>query len=171
MQMIQSLADSNKKSNKQMEQQVDIITDLRQTVPELVIKINDCNSDTSTITSSDQRKQSKISHNKYKTPLNRRTHPSNSGTDTTTRVPPDPNPDSSKIQTQEIGANEVEQMSEETTHHDTDDNLTSEVDETHGGIQDEDILEHMAQTCEAIHTTHQDNKNRPAPCGHNKTKC
>ena len=170
MQMIQSLADSIKTNNERMEQQMDIITDLRQTVAELVIKINNRDADSSTITSSDQRKRSKISHNVYKHPLTRRHHPSNSGTNNTLRVPPDPNPDTSQAQNQDSVANEADQMSDESTHHKNEDTLTPEAQETYGGIQDDDILEHMAQTCEAMNTIHQDNENHIATCGQQE-KC
>ena len=170
MQMIQSLADSNKTNNERMEQQMDIITDLHQTVAELVIKINDRDSDSSTITSSDQRKRSKISHNAYKHPTTRRNRPSNSGTDNTPRVPPDPNPDTSQAQNQGTVADEADQMSDESTHHENEDTLTPEAEETYGRIQDDDILEHMAQTCEAMNTIHQDNENHIATCGQQE-KC
>ena len=171
MQMIQSLADANKTSNIQMAQQMDIITDLRQTVAELVLKINDRDSDTSMITSSDQRKRSKISHNTYKTPLQRQVHTSNAGTATTTRVPQDPDPDHSKgEQIHDTSADDAG-MSEEATLPDTEELLIPEAEEPNGGIQDEDILEHMAQTCEAMHTPQHNTTTPPAPCGHHATIC
>ena len=57
MQMIASLAASNKLANERMEKQMELITNLKHTVADLVIRVNDQDSDASTITSHEQRKQ------------------------------------------------------------------------------------------------------------------
>ena len=172
MKMIQSLADSNRTTNERMEQQNDLITDLRQTVAELILKIGDCESDSSTITSSDQRKRSKISHNTYnKNPLNHHTHPSNAGTAKTPRVPPDPDPEHTPVEQSHDTAAEDAGMEEETPQQDIEDTFPQETELTDGGIPDDDILAHMSQTYDEIHTDSQFNENPRAPCGHNDPQC
>ena len=65
MQMIAALAESNKLANERMEQQMGLITNLQQTVAELVIRASDRDSDASTITSNEQRKR-RIPHHASK---------------------------------------------------------------------------------------------------------
>ena len=57
MQMIAALVESNKAANQQMEQQMELITNLQQTVAYLVIGVSDWDSDASTITSNKQQKR------------------------------------------------------------------------------------------------------------------
>ena len=88
MQMIAELAASNKTNTTRMEQQMALITNLQQTVADLVIRVSDRNSNASTITSTDQRKR-RIPQKLSKSSM-RRIHPSDAGTTSPTNVPPDP---------------------------------------------------------------------------------
>ena len=86
--MIAALAESNTLANKRMEQQMALITNLQQTVAELVIRVNDCDSDASTITSSDQKKR-RLPHQTSKASI-QRLHSSDAGTAGQVNIPPDP---------------------------------------------------------------------------------
>ena len=88
LQMITSLAVSNQAANERMEKQMTLITNLQQTVADLVIRVNDRDSDASTITSNEQRKR-RIPHHTSKSAM-RRLHPSDAGTVGPTNAPPDP---------------------------------------------------------------------------------
>ena len=65
-----------------------LITNLQQTVADLIIRVSDHDSDASTITSNEQRKQ-RIPHLQSKSSM-RRLHLSNAGTVGHINVPPDP---------------------------------------------------------------------------------
>ena len=88
MQLIAELAASNKTANDRMDKQMDLITNLQQTVADLIIQVNDHNSDASTITSNEQRKQ-RIPHHTSKCAI-QRIHPSDAGTSRPINIPPDP---------------------------------------------------------------------------------
>ena len=88
MQMIAALAESNKLANDRMEQQIHLITNLLQTVADLVIRVSDQDSDASTITSNEQCKR-RITHQPSKSSM-RRLHPSNAGSTGQMNIPPDP---------------------------------------------------------------------------------
>ena len=88
MQMITALVQSIKEANARMEQQMGLITNLQQTVADLAIRVNDRDSDASTITSNDQRKRH-IPHHASKSSM-RRIHPNDAGTVGQVSIPPDP---------------------------------------------------------------------------------
>ena len=88
MQMIAALTESNKTTNERMERQMEMITNLQQTVADMAIRASDRDSDASTITSNEQRKR-RIPHHASKSSI-RRLHLSNAGTAGPVNLPPDP---------------------------------------------------------------------------------
>ena len=165
MKMIESLSASNKSTNDQMEKQMDLITNLQQTVAELLIKIGDCNLDTSTNTSTEQRKWSKISHNLYMMPVQCQVHSSNAGTATATNSPPDTDQDPPTDTAATNGMDKTKDTQE-------DENLQTMQEAANGGSQDgDDILEQMICTSTDRPQSTQEYETWLAPDGQQETKC
>ena len=206
MQMIASLAASSQSANERMEKQMDLITNLQHTVADLVIRVNDRDSDASTNTSNEQRKR-RIPHPTAKTSM-RRLHPNDAGTTGPNNAPPDPGAlyryvefPALTSQVEDIAVQQAalhgiqddtavtqvenptseDHMDENSTDEAPDENMappSNEIDnhashlqDVNGGIDDNDLINMMAQDAQSLHTPILNDHEPSGPCGSNEKTC
>ena len=181
MQMIASLAVSNQAANERMEKQMNLITNLQQTVANHVIRVSDRHSDASTITSNEQRKR-RLPHHTSKSSI-RRIHPNHTGNIGPSHAPPDPAPDEpihdedANDQTQSnhpkdhMDDNSTNASDNKNMSHSHSKPITHDIQDVNGGIDDNDLINMMAKDAQSIHTTNQDNQAPSGPYGNNDKQC
>ena len=145
MQMITALVESNKAANDRMEQQMGLISNLQQTVADLTIRVNDRESDASTITSYEQRKR-RIPHPTSKSSM-RRIHPSDAGTVHKVNVPPDPG-ETNPYENSATTYKEADTLMEQ------DDNKADSPQRNHPHPQEDEMSQSTEQSAETISSPH-----------------
>ena len=154
MQMIAALTESNKTAHARMEQQMGLITNLQQTVANLIIQVSDRDSDASTITSNEQRKR-RIPHHQSKSSM-RRLHLSDAGTVGQINIPPDPGEIHWYIEFPTLESQDEDgNMQQEDTNTDTQQQNTNNQDDTmsQGTEQGSQNSTNLAQPKAETHNT------------------